>query len=153
MVAALSHWVLAAIDKLLDDTGGEGGDRGRDGQVASPTQWTWVSKLRESVKSGKPGVLQCMEPQSWMWLSYGAAADISHAAISTIPRSWQNSAKSQYSHWCFLSWSTQLKLICLSLTEYHTSSNAFSQSSALNDYWAWLKSFCSQQDNELAKPA
>ena len=32
-------------------TGGEGGDRGWDGWMASPTQWTWVlSKLWEMVK-------------------------------------------------------------------------------------------------------
>ena len=29
--------------------GGEGDDRGWDGWMASPTQWTWVSKLQELV--------------------------------------------------------------------------------------------------------
>ena len=28
--------------KYADDTGGEGDDRGRDGWMASPTQWIWV---------------------------------------------------------------------------------------------------------------
>ena len=44
--------------------GGEGDDRGWDGWMASPTQWTWV---RVSSGSwwwiGRPGVLQCMGSQ------------------------------------------------------------------------------------------
>ena len=31
-------------------TGGEGDDRGRDGWMASLTQWTWVSKLWETIE-------------------------------------------------------------------------------------------------------
>ena len=44
--------------------GGEGEDRGWDGWMASPTQWTWVSA--SSVrwwKTGKLGTLQSMGPQ------------------------------------------------------------------------------------------
>ena len=39
--------------------GGEGEDRGRDGWMASPTQWTWVWAGSKSWwRTGKPGVLQ-----------------------------------------------------------------------------------------------
>ena len=44
--------------------GGEGDDRGWDGWVASPTQWTWVSASSGSWwRTGKLGVLQSMESQ------------------------------------------------------------------------------------------
>ena len=41
--------------------GGEGGNRGWDGQVASLTQWTWVWADSGSLwRTGKPGMLQSM---------------------------------------------------------------------------------------------
>ena len=40
---------------------GEGGDRGWDGWMASPTQWTWVwASSRSWWWTGRPGVLQSM---------------------------------------------------------------------------------------------
>ena len=44
--------------------GGEGGDRGWDGRMASPTQWmeVWRSS-RRWWRTGKPGALQSMELQ------------------------------------------------------------------------------------------
>ena len=43
---------------------GEGDDRGQDGWMASPTQWTWVwASSRRWWKTGKPGVLQSMRSQ------------------------------------------------------------------------------------------
>ena len=44
--------------------GGKGDDRGRDGWMASPTQWTWVwASSGRWWRTGKPGVLQSMGPQ------------------------------------------------------------------------------------------
>ena len=44
--------------------GEEGGDRGWDGWMASPNQWTWVWASSGSWWwTGKPGVLQSMESQ------------------------------------------------------------------------------------------
>ena len=41
--------------------GGEGDDRGWDGWMASPTQWTWVwASSRSRWWTGKPGVVQSM---------------------------------------------------------------------------------------------
>ena len=41
--------------------GGEGGDRGWDGWMASPTQWTWIwADYRRSWRTGEPGLLQSM---------------------------------------------------------------------------------------------
>ena len=44
--------------------GGEGDDRGWDGWMASPTQWTWVwASSRRWWRTVKPGVLQSMASQ------------------------------------------------------------------------------------------
>ena len=44
--------------------GGEGDDRGWDGWMASPTQWTWVwVDSRSWWWTGRPGVLQSMRSQ------------------------------------------------------------------------------------------
>ena len=46
------------------ERGGEGNDRGWDGWMASPTQWTWVwVNSRSWWWTGKPGVLQSMGSQ------------------------------------------------------------------------------------------
>ena len=50
--------------------GGEGDDRGWDGWMASPIQWTWVWVDSGSWwRIGRPGLLQFMGSQSWTWLS------------------------------------------------------------------------------------
>ena len=50
--------------------GGEGDDRGWDGWMASPTQWTWVwVRSRSWWWTEKPGLLQVMGLQSRTWLS------------------------------------------------------------------------------------
>ena len=60
--------------------GGEGDDRGWDGWVASPTQWTWVwASSRSWWWTEKPGVLQSMGLQrvrhDWLtglnWTNHG----------------------------------------------------------------------------------
>ena len=43
--------------------GGKGDDRGWDGWMASPTQWTWVWLDSELVMNRRPGVLQFMGSQ------------------------------------------------------------------------------------------
>ena len=48
---------------------GEGDDRGWDGWMASPTQWTWVwAGSGRRWRTGKPEVLQSMGSQSQTWL-------------------------------------------------------------------------------------
>ena len=50
--------------------GGKGDDTGRDGWMASLTQWTWVWINSGSWWwTGRPGVLQSKGSQSWTWLS------------------------------------------------------------------------------------
>ena len=50
--------------------GGEGDDRGWDGWMWSPTQWTWVwVNSRSWWWTGRPGVLRFMGLQSQTWLS------------------------------------------------------------------------------------
>ena len=53
----LTHWKRAWCWERLK--AGVEGDRGRDGWMASPTQWTWVWTTSEDGEGrGKPGVLQ-----------------------------------------------------------------------------------------------
>ena len=50
--------------------GGKGDDRGWDGWMASPTQWTWIwASSRRCWRTGKPAVLQSKGLQSQIWLS------------------------------------------------------------------------------------
>ena len=59
----LTHWKRCWYWERLR-AGGEGGGRGWDGWMASPTQWTWIwASLGRQWKSGRPGVLQFMGPQ------------------------------------------------------------------------------------------
>ena len=56
----LTHWKRPWFWERLK-VGGEGEDRGWDGWMASPTQWTWVWVNSESWWcTGRPGVLQSM---------------------------------------------------------------------------------------------
>ena len=57
------HWKRPWCWERLK-AGGEGDDRGWDGWMASPTQWTWVWVDSQSLQwTGKPGVLQSMGSQ------------------------------------------------------------------------------------------
>ena len=59
----LTHWKRPWCWERLK-AGGEGDDRGWDGWMASPTQWTWVwVSARSWWRTGKPGILQSMESQ------------------------------------------------------------------------------------------
>ena len=56
----LTHWKRPWCWEILK-AGGEGDDRGWDGCMASPTQWTWVWMDSGSWWwTGRPGVLQSM---------------------------------------------------------------------------------------------
>ena len=52
--------------------GGEGDDRGWDGWMASPTQWTWVwVNSRTWWQTGRPGMLQFMgQKDTTEWLNW-----------------------------------------------------------------------------------
>ena len=59
----MTHWKRPWCWERLK-VGGEGGDRGWDGWMASPTQWTWVWVDSGSWWwTGKPGMLQSMRSQ------------------------------------------------------------------------------------------
>ena len=59
----LTHWKRLWCWGRLK-VGGEGDDKGWDGWMASPTQWTWVwVSSRSWWWTGKPGVLQYMGSQ------------------------------------------------------------------------------------------
>ena len=56
----MTHWKRPWRWERLK-AGGEGDDRGWDGWMASPTQWTWIwVDSRSWWWTGRPGVLQCM---------------------------------------------------------------------------------------------
>ena len=73
-------WLIGKDPDAGKRAGGEGDDRGWDGWMASPTQWTWVwVTSRRWWWTGRPGVLQFMESQrvghdwatelNWTWTS------------------------------------------------------------------------------------
>ena len=65
----LTHWKRRWCWEGLGE-GGEGNDRGWDGWMASPTQWTWVWVNSGSWWwTGRPGVLWFMRSQSRTRLS------------------------------------------------------------------------------------
>ena len=62
-VTWLTQWKIPWCWERLK-SGGEGGDRGWDGWMASLTQWTWVwASSGRWWRTGKPGVLQSMGSQ------------------------------------------------------------------------------------------
>ena len=55
----VNSWLIGKCWERLK--AGEGGDKGWDGWMASPTQWTWVwADSGRWWRSGRPGVLQLM---------------------------------------------------------------------------------------------
>ena len=65
----LTHWKRPWCWERLR-AGGEGDNKGWDGQMASPTRWTWIWVNSGSWWwTGKPGVLRFIGSQSWIWLS------------------------------------------------------------------------------------
>ena len=91
--------------------GGEGADRGWDGRMTSPAQWTWVRVSSGSWWwAGKPGVLESMESkQSEMteWLNW---TDWGHLHF------WPTGYKLEGLPWPFQIWSfarmTLRKVLC-----------------------------------------
>ena len=64
----LIHWKRPRCWERL--RAGEGEDRGRDGWMASLTQWTWVrASSRSWWWTGKPGPAVHGVTKSWTWLS------------------------------------------------------------------------------------
>ena len=63
--------------------GGEGDNRGWDGWMASPTQWTWVWVSSGSCWwTGKPGVLQSMGSQR---VRHNWATELNWSSPSEVP--------------------------------------------------------------------
>ena len=66
----------------LEKAGGEGDDRGWDGWMASPTQWTWVRvNSRSWWWTGRPGVLQSM---GWQRVGHDWETELNWANICSI---------------------------------------------------------------------
>ena len=66
----LTHWKITCCWERLK-AGGEGDDRGWDGWMVSPTQWTWIwANSGRLWRIGKPSVLQSIGIlKSWTRLS------------------------------------------------------------------------------------
>ena len=66
--------------------GGEGDDRGWDGWMASPTQWTWVWVNSRSWQwTGRPGVLQSMGSQR---VGHGWATELNWTELNYFTILW-----------------------------------------------------------------
>ena len=93
-------WTATNAERLK--VGGEGDDRGWDGWMLSPTQWTWVWKNSRSWRwTGRPGVLQSMGLQrvrhdwatelNWAELNVYLNSKMNKliSSIKNEPRNWQ----------------------------------------------------------------
>ena len=81
----LTHWKRPWCWERLK-AGGEGDDRGWDGWMASPTQWTWVWVNSWSWWwTGRPGILQSMGSQSWTRLSDWTELTVYLEVLSSEP--------------------------------------------------------------------
>ena len=83
----LTHWKRLWCWERLG-AGGEGDDRGRDGWMASLTQWTWVwVNFRSWWWTGRPAVLQFMGSDTTEWLNWTELNIIieSHQQCTRVP--------------------------------------------------------------------
>ena len=75
--------------------GGEGDDRGWDGWMASPTQWTWIwVNFRSWWWTGRASVLRFMGSQSQTWL--GDWTELNWKSLQMV------TAAMKLKHTCFL---------------------------------------------------
>ena len=105
-------WRTHSLEKTLMlgkdlDAGGEGDDRGWDGLMASPIQWTWVWVNSGSWWwTGRPGMLQSMGLQSRTrlsdWTEYGFSAHETNDC-TLPPLLWQR-GQDKHRHDHTLSW-------------------------------------------------
>ena len=109
-------------------TGGEGDDRGWNGWMASLTQWTWAwANSERQWRTWKPGMLQSMGLQNWMWLrDWRMLAKFYYSTLwwqtkaQTSPRwPWLSNWKQQhilyihieYMHNIYMIWGTQSSVL------------------------------------------
>ena len=88
----LTHWKRPWCWEGLG-AGGEGDDRGWDGWMASPTQWTWVwVNSRSWWWTGRPGVLRFM---GWQRVGHDWVTELNwtEGALAFI-------LASECAHWC-----------------------------------------------------
>ena len=98
----LTHWKRPWCWEGLG-AGGEGDDRGWDGWMTSPTQWTWVWVNSGSWWwSGRPGVLQFMESQSQTWLGDWNELNWTDGFSSSPVLMWELDYKESWApkNWC-----------------------------------------------------
>ena len=77
----LTHWKRPWCWERLKG-GGEGDNRGWDGWMASPTQWTWVWVNSGCWRwTGKPGVMQSMESQR---VEHGWVTELNGSSLAQI---------------------------------------------------------------------
>ena len=75
LILEMTHWKRPQCWERLK-AGREGDDRGQDGWMASPTQWTWVwESSRRWWRTGKPGELQSTGSQR---VGHGWATEQQH---------------------------------------------------------------------------
>ena len=79
----LTHWKRPWCWERLK-AGGEGDDRGWDGWMALPTQWTWIWASSGSWWwTGRPGVLQSMGLQ---WVGHNWVTELNWADLRGDPK-------------------------------------------------------------------
>ena len=104
----LTHWKRPWCWERLK-VGGEGDNRGWDGWMASPTQWTWVWVGSGSWWwTGRPGVLQSVGSQR-----------VGHDWVTEL--NWLTKAKHIHTPWCINSTPTYIlkRTVCIVFAKIH----------------------------------
>ena len=95
-----THWKRSWCWERLK-AGGEGGNRGWAGWMASPTRQTWLWASSGSWwRTGKPGLLKYTGSQSWTWLSdwTGLTDGIQRGKKKSATREWATSFPKHWFH-------------------------------------------------------
>ena len=100
--------------------GGEGDDRGWDGWMASPTQWTWVSKLQSWWWTGTPGVLHFLGSQR---VGHNWETELKHHFLPLLTRPPLPAKCLSYSSSLALTWWSKCEIGLNSFTRRHYMSN------------------------------
>ena len=131
-----THWRRSWCWESLR-AGGEGGDRGWDGWIASLTQWTWVwANSRRWWRTEKPGVLQSMGSQR---VRHERLSEWTTTTSHGVSKSWTRLSYSTTNLSRVVSAETDRPCSCYKLIDIQIKSNEILQHTGTSLVVQWLR--------------